>query len=423
MTSKTILFLSLGTCCSLASAMPLSNDTACENDNAGNISQALSCGSIDGSLRLQSYSLNNAYFSGNSQDATAIGGYATYKTAPYHGFQAAIGIEGQHNLDQGSSPVTELGDDTFGLGEAYIKWQHQKFAVTAGNQRLADIPFVGDYSNFRVLPYLYQGIDIRYGDADNFIRATKANKFKSYGTSKFSKGSRLKDDPFIGLSQDTDGMTAIGAAKKIPLGDHYLKGRLWVQHYDDLLNLYYAEANYGMSNLKWQPEISLQGMYGNDTGSAYLGKVDSKVAGIQVKLKPTPSANLKLAYNHMFNEADAYHNGALPTPYAHNTSSGPFFAQPFFTSTQDLGAGNAWSAELTGAVNNKLFMGSRLTHVRASNNAGQGSHKMTEYLLFGTYRFQGRLKGLSISDFAGMQKRQGNDNEFLQNRLQLSYSF
>lgn len=423
MIQKTFTLLSLSACCTLAFAMPVSDSEACQDQTDDNFGEALSCGSIDGSLRFQSYSLNNAYFSGNSQDATAIGGYATYKTAPYHGFQAAVGIEGQHNLDQGSSPVAELGDDTFGLGEAYIKWQHDKFSITVGNQRLANMPFVGDYGNFRVLPYLYQGLDIQYGDADNFVRATKVNKFKSYGTSKFSKGSRLKDDAFTGLTENTDGMIALGGAKKVQFGSQYLKGQLWVQHYDDLLNLYYGEADYGLSNVKGQPEFGLQGMYGKNTGDAYLGKVDSKVIGVQVKLKPTAKTNLKIAYNHMLKAADAYNNGALPTPYAHNTSSGPFFAQPFFTSTQDLGAGNAWSTELTGPVNDKLFMGGRLTHVRASNSAAQAKNKMTEYLVFGTYRFQGRLKGLSISDFAGVQKRQGNSNEFLQNRLQVSYNF
>ena len=420
---KTASIFSITACCTLLFTTPLIADTNCqEKGNVDSVVNMIKCGSIDGSIRFNSYTLNNAYFSGRSQDTTSIGGFVTYKTAPFYGFQVGLGIEGQHRLAKGSNPVGELADNEFGLGEAYLKWQYEKFSITAGNQRL-NLPFVGDYGNFRVLPFLYRAADIQYGDKDNFIRATAINEYKSYATNSFNKGSRLKDDPFIGLDETTDGMLALGGAKKFQLGENYLKGQIWVEHYIDLLTLYFAQTDYGLPAQAWKPELGLQAMYGHDTGDSYLGNVDSKIIGGQVKFKPIDKLTWKLAYNHMFNEADAWHNGALPTPYAHNVSSGPIFAQPFFTSTQDLGAGNAWSTELTGSITDHLTLGGRLTHVRAANSAEDENNRMTEYLISINYKFYGSLEGLVLSNFAGMQKREGNSDEFWQNRLQLTYNF
>ncbi|WP_066569850.1 hypothetical protein [Snodgrassella sp. CFCC 13594] len=410
--------------CSSALAFPVSTQNDCTDNQgqANNATEVFSCGQLDGSIRLNSYSLKNAYFGGTSQDTTSIGGYATYKTAPLHGFQAAIGIEGQHRIDEGANSIAELHDNTFGLSEAYVKWQKNRLSITLGNQRL-NLPFVGDYANFRVLPYLYQAADIQYGDADNFVRATKIHKAKTYGTSDFRKTSRLNDDAFMRYDHETNGMFALGAGHRWQGEHQYIKGQIWAEHYNNVLDLVYGELNYGLPKYTWQPEFSIQAMYGKDTGHAYLGKVESKVVGIQAKFKPNPKLTWKIAANHMFSQNDAWHNGALPTPYAHNTSSGPFFAQPFFTSTQDLGAGNAFSTELTGNVTEKISMGGRLSHVRASNVSTQPHLKMTEYLVYGFYNFNGKLKGLSIGNFAGVQKREGNAHAFWQNRLQMSYNF
>ncbi|MDO5686043.1 MAG: hypothetical protein Q4G42_01440 [Neisseria sp.] len=419
---KTVMALSLTLCASAAWAFPLSQAEGCKADQVGTVGEMFACGSIDGSIRLNSYSLNNAYFGNTSQDTTSIGGYATYKTAPFYGFQAAVGIEGQRRLAEGAHAVGELHDHEFGLSEAYVKWQRGKFAVTVGNQRL-NLPFVGDYANFRVLPFLYQGVDMKYGDNDTFVRATKVHKYKSYATSEFNQGSRLKDDPFSGFKHETNGMLALGAGKKIQLGEHYVKGQLWAERYHNLLDIYYGDVLYGMNNVAWKPEIGVQAIYGTEREDALLGKVNGKIVGIQAKLKPTDKINWKIAYNHMFSDGDAWRNGSLPTPYAHNTSSGPIFAQPFFTSTQNLGAGNAFSTELSANINASLTAGGRLTHVRASTVSGREHTKMTEYLAFASYRFQGKLKGLSISNHIGAQKRQGTDDPFWQNRLNVTYSF
>jgi len=292
--------------------------------------------------------------------------------------------------------------------------------VTVGNQKL-DLPFVGDYSFYRVQPFLYQGVDMKYGDADNFVRATYINKYKSYGDDNFAHRDRYNDDST--LDTHLDHVTSFGLGKKFNLNDKYLKTQAWVESYEDSFNLYYGEANLGFNKVKWTPEVSVQAAYANDIGDAQFGKVDSTSLGAQLKLKPTDKLTWRIAYDHVFNKKsdNVWGHGTLPTPYAHNTSSDPYFAQPFFTSTQDLGPGNFYTTELSSPFGQNAFVGSRVTYTDITST--KANKDMYEVMFYGFYNFTGSLKGLSLSEFIGFQKQQGDANAFLQNRFGITYNF
>ncbi len=51
------------------------------------------------------------------------------------------------------------------------------------------------------------------------------------------------------------------------------------------------------------------------------------------------------------------------------------------------------------------------------------SINQSEYLLFARYNFGNELKGLSISDYFGIQTSPLYEREFIQNRVQLAYDF
>ncbi|MHA3055406.1 hypothetical protein E0H77_05610 [Acinetobacter sp. ANC 4633] len=418
---KALLLCGISSLCSSVFALPLSSDDACKAANVSDFSHMFSCGTVEGSLRLASYSTHNAYFSNSSQDTTSAGGYVNYKTARYNGFQAVVGIEGQNRLSHGSHDISELSDGTFGIGEAYLNWTQDKFSVTVGNQKL-DLPFMGDYSFYRVQPFLYQGVDMKYGDADNFVRATYINKYKSYGDDNFAHRDRYNDDPYS-LAQKTrlDHVTSFGLGKKFNLDDKYLKTQAWVESYEDSFNLYYGEANLGFNKVKWTPEVSVQAAYANDIGDAQFGKVDSTSLGAQLKFKPTDKLTWRIGYDHVFKKNNAWGYGTLPTPYAHNTSSDPYFAQPFFTSTQDLGPGNFYTTELSSPFGQNAFVGSRVTYTDITST--KANKDMYEVMFYGFYNFTGSLKGLSLSEFIGFQKQQGDANAFLQNRFGITYNF
>ncbi|ENU81815.1 hypothetical protein F975_00430 [Acinetobacter sp. ANC 3789] len=425
---KALLLCGISSLCSSVFALPLSSDDACKAANVRDFSQMFSCGTVEGSLRLASYSTHNAYFLdqigiGRSEDTTTAGGYVNYKTARYNGFQAVVGIEGQNRLSHGSHSVSELSDGTFGIGEAYLNWKQDKFSVTVGNQRL-DLPFMGDYSDYRVQPWLYQGVDMKYGDADNFVRVTYINKYKSYGDDNFTHRDRYNDDST--LDTHLDHVTSFGLGKKFNLNDKYLKTQAWVESYEDSFNLYYGEANLGFTKVKWNPEVSVQAAYANDIGDAQFGKVDSTSLGAQLKLKPTDKLTWRIGYDHVFKKNNAWGLGSLPTPYAHNTSSDPYFAQPFFTSTQDLGPGDFYTTELSSPFGQNAFVGTRLSYVAVNDSYKKLSslnNDMYEVMFYGFYNFTGSLKGLSLSEFVGFQKLQGDANLFLQNRFGITYNF
>ncbi|MDH0562528.1 OprD family outer membrane porin [Acinetobacter courvalinii] len=381
---------------------------------------AFACGSLHGAVKSTYYSLNNAYFVDNlNQDTAVIGGYIKYETAPFYGVQAGIGYDIQRRLDEkdNKAEVDELKEDGDGLAEAYLTWKNDLARVTVGNQRL-NLPFMGDYADRRVLMFLYQAADVQIGDNNDFLRLTKVNKYKSYGEDEFTKSARQNSN------LESDGVWSVGVGKRFNLAeDRSLKTQLWYQSYDDYTRLIYTQADLAMPKLKYAPEFSLQYISGKDQGKALAGEVKSQIFGAQAAVKVLPVATLKVAYNYIKPNRESYLNGALLTPYAAKTSSGEIFAQPFFTSTQDLGAGNALMLSLEGKLTDQVIAGARYSFMDLKEAEHVASRNQSEYMLFGIYNFTGALKGFSISNFAGIQTSPRYDKNFLQNRLTLSYKF
>lgn len=400
---------------------------ACPSNDQGveGWAEVLSCGTVHGAVKSAYYSVNNAYFVNNlNQDTAVIGGYIKYETAPYNGVQAAIGFDLQRRLDdknknnhKKSNEVAEFKEERDGLAEAYLSWKNDSARVTIGNQRL-NLPFMGDFADHRVLMYLYQAADVQLGNNADFLRLTKVNKYKSYAEDEFSKSSRLNSNI------KTDGVWSVGAGKRFDLADDKsLKTQLWYQRYEDYTNLIYTQADLSFAKLKYAPEFSLQYISGDDQGKAYAGKVNSQIVGVQAAFKVLPTVNFKVAYNYIKPDHESYLNGALLTPYASKTSSSLIFSQPFFTSTQDLGAGNALMVSLDGKVTEQMIAGARYSFMDLKEAENVASRNQSEYMLFGIYTFKGAMQGFSISNFAGIQSSPRYDKNFLQNRLMLSYKF
>lgn len=381
---------------------------------------AFACGSVHGAVKSAYYSLNNGYFVNNlNQDTTVIGGYIKYETAPFYDIQAVVGYDIQRRLDDKNEndEVPELQEDRDGLAEAYLSWKNDLARVTIGNQRL-NLPFMGDYADRRVLMFLYQAADVQIGNNNDFLRLTKVNKYKSYGEDEFTKGSRQNSN------LETDGVWSIGVGKRFNLAeDRNLKTQLWYQNYDDYTRLIYTQADLAMLKLKYTPEFSLQYISGKDQGKGLAGEVNSQIFGAQAAFKVMPTASLKVAYNYIKPDQGSYLNGALLTPYAAKTSPGEIFAQPFFTSTQDLGAGNALMLSLEGKLTDQLIAGARYSFMDLKESENVASRNQSEYMLFGIYNFTGALKGFSVSNFAGIQTSPRYDKNFLQNRFTLTYKF
>ena len=397
-------------------AIPLSS--GCSDNVANSLTEMFTCAKVSGSLRSLYYSTHNAYFvPGYSQDTVSYGGNVKLETAEYYGL--SLGVSGilQRGISHNDNHlVTELGQNQTGVGEAYLSYHYQDFRITAGDQRI-NIPFIGDY-DWRITPILFRGIDTHYGDSDDFIHATKITRYKPWGSEHF-----LDTTAYTDASGTTNGMWAVGGGRALAFEDKKITSQLWYEDYQNYTKMAYADSFLSWTEAPSHPKIGIQFVRGVSEGKALAGNVNSTSYGAQYSMNLLPALRWSLNYDHIAANGNAYGNGALVTPYAHNTSSGPYFAQPFFTSTQDLGSGNAYSTDLNWAATDSISLGTRYSFMDLTPAKGASSSNQSEYLVYGTYNFGGAFKGLSLTDFAGVQTSSTSDKSFWQNRLALEYDF
>lgn len=390
-----------------------------ETGNVATLADALTCGSVSGSARMLYYSTHNAYFSKHfNQDTISYGGFVKYETAPLHGFNVGVSGIFLRGINHGENAyvISDIGKNQTNVGEAYLNWHAGDFRITAGNQRL-NMPFVGDY-DFRITPMLYQAIDMEYGSGDDFLRATKIWRFKNFGSERVQR-----DTNYTEVNEHTNGMWALGAGHHLQWQDKKLTGQAWYESYNDLVNLFYTEGHINWQKTPLSPDFALQFMRGTGNGERRLGTIDNHTYGAQLALALTKDLAWSLGYDHMSANGNSYFNGVLAAPYAHNTSSGPYFAQPYFTSTQDLGTGNAWATNVNWQYNSNLIVGARYSFMDLKPASNSGSLNQSEYLAYFIWNFDGALKGLSLNDFVGVQTSPLYHTNFWQNRLTLQYDF
>ena len=383
------------------------------------IQNAIFCGQFSGRLNTLYYSTHDAFFVKNlNQDTAATGGFIKYETQAVSGLKAGLSYAAQWRLDDqnaGHAEVDELSKEKDGLAEAYLDWHTQHWGVRIGQQAL-NLPFLGNY-DWRVMPPLFRAVDIKYGGKQDFIQATWLNRFKSYADDQFLQSSRYSS------TLETNGMWSIGLSKSMDLSQHAFSAEAWYQSYDDYNHLAYAEGHWKLKDVIFSPDVAIQAMWSKAQGKALAGQVDHLGFGVALTLKVFDGMTLKTGYNYIKPDQDSYLNGALFTPYMIYTASGPYFAQPFFTSTQDLGAGHAAMLALEGSLNEQTFFGANYSFMNLAESSDIKPINQSEYVIYAIYNFKGALKGWSIADFFGYATSARSDELFLQNRLGLKYSF
>jgi len=374
-------------------------------------------GTVSGSLRMRYYTDKNAYFvKGLNQDTLGYGGFLKYETAPLDGFRLGGSIIAQTTINRPSDDASlfpDIGPNVTNVGEAYASWEHDNFKITAGNQRV-NLPFISDY-DWRIAPVLFQGLNVHYGDEENFLSLARLYRWKGWGDDRFSRYNTYS------TTEETAGVWAVGGGRSITLGGLKYTGQLWREHYYDYTNLTYGEGHVALASGDLRPNAGIQYMRGTGDGRELAGKVDSTTMGLQLGLD-YKAYKVALGYDHIEASPGAYNNGSLVTPYAHNMAGGPYFAAPFFTSPQDLGAGNAYSLDVSTAAIQNLYLGARYSYMDLTPTTGGDSINQSEYLLYGIYSFGGALKGLSVTDWVGVQTSP-DKSDFFQNRLELTYNF
>ncbi|WP_250514619.1 OprD family outer membrane porin [Caballeronia sp. INDeC2] len=392
---------------------------------AENLVEMFTKGQFFGDVRAIYFSSHNAFYqTGMNQDTISYGGGLGYRTASLYGF--SLGVSGylQRGINHSDNPAKVdgyLGPNLTAMGEAYVNWQYRQFSVTAGNQAL-DVPFASTY-DWRMAPQLFQGVAAKYGDTDNYVTAFRMLRFKSYIDDSFKRLTTYNSnvDPFSPIgTEETSGFYGIGGMRTMDAGPVSLKGQAWYMGYLDYARMTYLEGQVTRKDGDIKPFAAAQFFYETGDGKELLGPVHSQVYGLQLGLKHN-SLTLSLGYDYIKPNGNSYLNGALVTPYAHNVASGPLFAQPFLSSTQDLGAGNAYALDLNGAPIENLFIGFRYSFMDLKSSPAAPSLNQSEYLAYAIYSLSGKLKGFSIADFFALQSSPAVRSKFIQNRLTLQY--
>ncbi len=407
--------------------LPIVASACAAEPPAQDIAQMLGRGHVDGNLRGLYYATGNAFFAdGVDRDTFAVGGRLGYTTAPLHGVSLRASAYLQRNLvHAGTGRDRDLGGNLAAMGETWLQWQGEKLLLRAGNQRLDEVPFTSSF-DFRIVPQLYQGVRLRYGEGGGHITAVRMFRYKSRIDESFSRSTnynrRFSPYPPNAGDADTAGFWALGGAGKTSLGAADASGQIWLIRYLDYADLYFAQADVGARGDGLRPFAAVQFIAAREQGAALLGPVDNRTYGLRLGLRGqrmTATVN----HNHMPHRAGAFRNGAPATPYASYQTSGPLFAQPYLTSTQDLGSGDAWSLDVDVAANERLRWGARWSYMDLSPADGQPSIGQREYMVFASYRFAGALKGWSLHNAFAVQSQRQRRTDYRENRLSLSYDY
>lgn len=394
---------------------------------AGDVGDMFTRGRVDGSLRGLYYGTGNAFFAeGVDRDTVAAGGRLGFTTAALHGVSLRASGYLQRNLvHSGSGRDRDLGNHLTSMGETWLQWQGEKLLVRAGNQALDEVPFTTSF-DFRIVPQLYQGVRLKHDHGDGQLHAVRMFRYKSRIDESFSRSTNYsrRFSPFPPNTGDAEsgGFWALGGTGRTTFGTLEAKGQAWMIRYLDHADLYFAQGELAATGEGLRPFAAVQFMRQSEQGQALLGPVDNRTYGLRLGLR-TPRATATLNHNHMPHRAGTFRNGAPATPYASYQASGPLFAQPYLTSTQDLGTGDAWSAELDVAATPRLRWGLRWSYMDLHPAAGRPSIDQHEYMAQASYRFGGAMQGWSLHNAFALQRQRGQRADYRENRLSLSYDY
>jgi hypothetical protein len=405
-----------------------SADAPYQAREATSITDMFGQGHFSGNFRIHDYGNTNGWYNkGLHQNTLTYGGGVEYQTANLFGFSLGASAYIARGLFRPKDPSRRdwtLDPNITTLGEAYLQWEHGAFKITAGNQKL-EIPFTATF-DYRIAPQLFQGVTTRYGNQDNYVTAFRITRFKSWLSDSFTNRTTYNSDFDSGStigSQSTPGFAGAGGAGTLPLDSVLLNGQAYYVNYMKYAKMTYLEGRASRKDGEIRPYAAVQLMRETGSSTDLLGAINSRVYGVQLGMKRN-SVNLSFGYDYTKPNANSYLNGSIVTPYAHFMASGPLFAAGINMSSQDLGAGSAYAIDLSGNPMGNLTVGGRYSFMALTSQAGGPRLNQSEYLAYATYNFEGKLKGLSVTDFfAILHSPIMASRTFPENRFQLQYAW
>ena len=288
---------------------------------AEDLSAMFSEGKTSGQLREFSISRTMDYSAVTAKDytrsANAIGGYLKYETAAYSGLSFGTALYTTNGFGLGENKATNvevdptlLGKNNNGysiLGEAYVQYKLANTTFKGGRQKL-DTPLAGS-DDARMLPNLFEAYllintDIKdttliAGQVTKFAQGTFGRAYSASptgtagnailsatsGYSAYDSKNQTGDFVNMGdyaIGKATDGVSVASATYT---GIKNLKVQAWDYYAHDILNAFYADADFSWTcllNENVKPFVAAQVIKENDIGDKLVGNVKGMYWGTKL---------------------------------------------------------------------------------------------------------------------------------------------
>jgi hypothetical protein len=307
-----------------------------------------SVGTVSGQFRAFYVDRTISAATDNNRNSLSGGGWIGYDSAEWNGLSiggkfyatAGVNIHDQSPSDMrdaGLNPSTDYDPSLYGpdwgsygyLGEAYLNYKTGNTNFKIGRQKLNTPLIAAD--DARLLPNLFEAAvlsntDIEdttlilahvtrmaTGDFGNVYSPGALSLQSGYGLGYEIAGSGNFTDMgtvALGAGTDTDGVTVAAVTYK---GIDNLSLQAWNYYTHDILNAFYASADYGFSvSDSVKMKASAQWINQSDVGDSFAGKVDANyVAG---KLTASVGA-LSGYFAYSTTDADTDGNHGIITPW------------------------------------------------------------------------------------------------------------
>jgi hypothetical protein len=365
---------------------------------ADNLSALVDGGKVSGQFR--EFSITRAYNDTHAvanndytRKANAMGGYLKYETGAWNGVSLGVAAYATVGFGLGDRPDLRQVDPTLlsnnntndlYIGEAYLNYKNGNTNFKAGRQKL-DTPMAGS-DDARMLPNLFEAYVLSNSDIkDTTLIAAHVTSFSqgtfgrvydanasagnavlsatsgySYWDSRNQTGTFTNMGKYA-INRNTEGVSVLAATYSGIAG---LKLQLWDYYAHDILNLIYAEGNYGLSlSNGLSPYIAAQYIKENGVGGKYAGNVKSDFVAGKVGVK-VANFDFYGALSHNSKDASATINGGTLSPWG----GSPAYTQGMVSRHQFMAGTDAW--KLSGGYDWKNF------GINLNTSAFYASYKM-----------------------------------------------
>lgn len=254
------------------------------------------------------------------------------------------------------------------------------------------------------------------------------SRFKSY----FTDGNRY-------VKEGTDGFVTFGAIFSERFGEDTLTAQGWFYDFYDFALLGYMESHYDWQlNSALKAVFALQFVIQGNSGDQVLGPVDAQVYGATAGFK-FPKGSAYLVGNYSPVNYDSFRHGGMVHPY--NDLSGTLYTDTMNDGISDIGPGYAYGVKFKYDLFEKSlsFYANYVRYLARYGFGGaayptdgpygfpQGepvrNQNQWAYGFGLDYRFSGKLEGLRIFDYIGVQDYQNSPRPFTDNRFGIVYAF